>query len=138
MALQDKYASLIQMAKNNHVSDLKVREQEGVLYVDGLTATADVKNQLWDQYNKIDPEYRAGDLVLNIDVNSASGSKAKVITQSSNLNIRKGPGIDSPIVAKAAHGSEVIILGRANDQWTLIKNEAGVEGYVYDEYLEVI
>lgn len=138
MELKQKYASLIQMAQDSNVADLKVGDENGVLYINGLTADAATKNKLWDEYGRIDPNFRAGDLVLNVDVNSASGSKAKVVTKSSNLNIRKGPGTDSPIVAKAAHGSEVIILGRASDQWTLIKNEAGVEGYVYDEYLEVI
>ena len=138
MELEQKYASLIQMAQDSNVANFKVGDENGVLYINGLTADAATKNKLWDEYGRIDPNFRAGDLVLNVDVNSASGSKATVVTKSSNLNIRKGPGIDSPIVAKAAHGSEVIILGRANDQWTLIKNEAGVEGYVYDEYLEVI
>ncbi len=138
MELKDKYASLIQMAQNSNVTNLNVKDESGVLYINGLTTDASTKNKLWDEYGKIDPDFRSGDLVLNVDVNSPTGSKAKVVTKSSNLNIRKGPGIDQPVVAKAAHGSEVVILGRANDQWTLIKNEAGIEGYVYDEYLEVI
>jgi len=103
MALQDKYKELIDAAKSSGVTNLQVREQNNVLYVDGNAPNGQVKDDLWKIYNKIDPDYRAADLVLNVNVNMASGSKAKVITQSSNLNIRKGPGTDQPIVGKAGH-----------------------------------
>jgi uncharacterized protein YgiM (DUF1202 family) len=66
----------------------------------------------------------------------AGGSKAKVVTESSNLNIRKGPGTDQPIVGKVAHHEVVTIVSQANSQWTLIKTDAGEEGYVYNQYLE--
>ena len=35
MALQDKYKTLIDTAKSAGVSNLQVREQNGVLYIDG-------------------------------------------------------------------------------------------------------
>jgi uncharacterized protein YgiM (DUF1202 family) len=74
--------------------------------------------------------------VLDIKVSGmAAGSKAKVITESSNLNIRKGPGTDQPIVGKAAHDEIITIVSQANDQWTLIRNDKGEEGYVYNQYL---
>lgn len=72
MALQDKYAQLISTAKAGGVMNLSVTEQNNVLYVNG-TASATVKNQLWEIYNTIDPDMRAGDLVLNIAV--AAGSE---------------------------------------------------------------
>ncbi|MFL5787533.1 MAG: SH3 domain-containing protein [Flavisolibacter sp.] len=136
MALQDKYKELIDTAKNSGVSDLQVREQNNVLYVDGNAPNGQVKDNLWKIYNKIDPDYRAADLVLNVNVNAVSGSKAKVTTQTSNLNIRKGPGTDQPIVGKAGHNETVTILSKANDQWSLIKTDNGSEGYVYNQYLE--
>src|SRR5688572_9003345 len=98
MALQQKYAELINSAKTSEVRNLQVREQENVLYVDGEASSGQVKDNLWAIYNKIDPDFRAGDLILNINVSAASGSKAKVTTKESNLNIRKGPGTDQPIV----------------------------------------
>ncbi len=136
MALETKYADLISAAKTAGVSDLQVREQDNVLYIDGTAPSGTVKDQLWSVYNKIDPDFRAGDLVLNVNVNAAAGTKAKVITESSNLNIRKGPGTDQPIVGKAAHHEMVTILSNANDQWSLIKTDAGTEGYVYTQYLQ--
>ncbi|HWJ26585.1 MAG TPA: SH3 domain-containing protein, partial [Flavisolibacter sp.] len=83
-------------------------------------------------------DFRAGDLILNVNVDTPSGSKAKVVTQSSNLNIRKGPGTDQPIVGKAAHDEVVTVLSKANDQWSLIKTDKGEEGYVYSQYLTTV
>ena len=59
----------------------------------------------------------------------------KIITETSNLNIRKGPGTDQPIVGKAAHNSLVTVVNQTNDQWTLIRTDKGEEGYVYNRYL---
>jgi uncharacterized protein YgiM (DUF1202 family) len=134
-SLQDKYQSLIDAATTQGVTDLQVREQDNVLYIDGHTASGLVKNKLWSIYNTIDPDYRSGDLVLNIDASGAAGTKARVTTQSSNLNIRKGPGIDQPVVGKAGHQTLVDIISKTDDQWSLIRTEDGVEGYVYAQYL---
>jgi nucleoid-associated protein YgaU len=68
MALTEKYQSLIDIANQDGVNNLQVAEQEGVLYVSGSTANGDVKQKMWDEYNRIDPDYRAADLVLNIEV----------------------------------------------------------------------
>jgi len=135
MALKDKYKELIDAATAAGVSDLKVREQDNVLYIDGSTPDGMVKDNLWNIYNKIDPDFRAGDLILNIDASAAAGTKAKVTTQSSNLNIRKGPGTDQEIVGKAAHNEIVTVVSKANDQWSLIRTDGGKEGYVYTQYL---
>src|SRR5690606_9349413 len=98
MALQDKYAELIQTAKTNGTENLQVREQDGVLYIDGQVATGELKDKLWGVYDKIDPNFRSGDLVLNVGVTPAApAQKYRVTTQSSNLNVRKGPGTDQPI-----------------------------------------
>ena len=92
MALQDKYKQLTDAAINGGITDLQVREQDGVLYIDGTAASGAVKDQLWDVYNAIDPNFVSGDLVLNVNVSiDAAVTKVKVVTQSSNLNIRKGP-----------------------------------------------
>jgi uncharacterized protein YgiM (DUF1202 family) len=135
MALKDKYKELIDAATSAGVSDLKVREQDNVLYIDGSTTDGKVKDNLWNIYNKIDPDFRAGDLILNIDASAAAGTKAKVTTQSSNLNIRKGPGTDQQIIGKAAHNEIVTVVSKANEQWSLIRTDSGKEGYVYTQYL---
>ena len=134
-ALQDKYKTLIDTAKSAGVSNLQVREQDNVLYIDGDAPSASVKDKLWSVYNQADPDYKSGDVVLNVNATAASGSRATVTTDSSNLNIRKGPGTDQQIIGKAAHGATVTILSTPNAQWSLIKTDKGEEGYVYSQYL---
>lgn len=136
MALQDKYKQLTDAAISAGIADLQVREQDGVLYIDGTAANGAVKDQLWDVYNTIDPNFVSGDLVLNVNVSiDATVTKVKVITQSSNLNIRKGPGTDQPIVGKAAHGEVITLVNRSNEQWWLVRTNDGEEGYCYAQYL---
>ncbi|MDB5231120.1 MAG: peptide-binding protein [Chitinophagaceae bacterium] len=135
MALQEKYAELITAAKTSGVQNLQVREQNNVLYIDGSAPSGATKDNLWSIYNKIDPDFRGGDLGLNVNVSTATGSKAKVTTESSNLNVRKGPGTDQPIAGKVAHNDMVTVLNQTNSQWWLIKTDKGVEGYVYAQYL---
>jgi hypothetical protein len=137
MAVQEKYAELINAAKQSGVNNLQVREQNNVLYIDGEAPSGQVKDRLWDVYNKLDPDFRSGDLVLDVKLAAmATGTKAKVVTEKSNLNIRKGPGTDQPVVGKAAHHEIVTIVNQTNDQWSLIKTDKGVEGYAYNRYLE--
>lgn len=136
MALQDKYAELVNTAKTAGVGNLQVREQNGVLYVDGDAPSGAVKDQIWSTYERLDPDFRAGDVVINISVaNMQPGTQAKVTTAKSNLNIRKGPGTDNPIVGKAAHGEVVSLVAKASDQWWQIKTKDGEEGYAYSQYL---
>jgi uncharacterized protein YgiM (DUF1202 family) len=136
--LQAKYAQLISAARNAGVTNLQVREQNNVLYIDGEAPNGQIKDNLWNIYNQIDPDFRSGDLIMNINAsNAASGSRARVATESSNLNIRKGPGTDQPIVGKAAHNSTVTLVSKTNDQWWLVRTDKGEEGYAYAQYLSV-
>ncbi|MBC8987766.1 SH3 domain-containing protein [Pedobacter sp. N36a] len=136
MALQEKYKELIDAATSAGVNDLNVREQDGVLYIDGATSGA-VKQQLWDSYERLDPNYASGDLVMNINsvAGIPEGAKLKVTTNSSNLNIRKGPSTNDDIVGKAARHEIVTLVGKENDQWWLIKTDDGEQGYSYTQYL---
>jgi uncharacterized protein YgiM (DUF1202 family) len=134
--LEEKYADLITAAKSSGATNLAVRTKDNVLYIDGVVPTGEAKDKLWNIYDKIDPDYRSGDLVLNLNVSPAAPStRLKVTTQTSNLNIRKGPGTDQPIVGKAAHNSEVTLLSKYNDEWALIRSANGEEGYCSLQYL---
>ena len=136
MALADKYKELTNAATAAGISDLAVREQDGVLYIDGTAPTGAVKDQLWNIYDKIDPNFVSGDLVMNVNTSmNAAVTKVKVTTESSNLNIRKGPGTDQPIVGKAAHGEVITLVSRSSDQWWMVRTEDGEEGYCYAQYL---
>ena len=84
MALQTKYKELIDTAKSSGVSNLQVREQGNVLYIDGNAPSGNIKDELWSIYNKIDPDYRAGDLVLNLTTD-APAAQEYVVEAGDNL-----------------------------------------------------
>mgnify|MGYP003574951677 FL=1 len=136
MALQDKYKQLTDAALAAGISDLNVVEQGGVLHIDGTAPSGAVKDQLWDIFGQIDPNFATGDLILNVNVStSAAVTKVKVTTESSNLNIRKGPGTDQPIVGKAAHGEMITLVSQSSAQWWLVRTDDGEEGYAFTQYL---
>jgi len=86
MALQDKYRELVTAAQSNGVSNLQVREQDRVLYIDGVAPSEEIKQRLWDIYGKIDPDYRSADLVMNVKVvQGAGGTKEYVVVSGDNL-----------------------------------------------------
>lgn len=72
MALQEKYQSLIDMANSSGISNLNITEGDGFIRIEGSAPSAEVKQRLWDEYNRIDPEYRSGDLVLDISAPEAA------------------------------------------------------------------
>ncbi len=82
MAVADKYQSLIDLANQLGVSGLNTREENGVLYIDGVAGSASAKQQLWDEYNRIDPDYRSGDLVMNVSAPESDGGDGGVGTSS--------------------------------------------------------
>lgn len=136
MALQDKYKALIDAANAAGVANLQVREQDNVLYIDGDAPSGAVKDQLWDIYGQIDTNFASADLVLNVNARAEAGTQVKVVTESTNLNIRKGPGTDQPIVGKAAKDEIITLISKANDQWWSVRTNDGEEGYCYSHYLE--
>ncbi len=75
MSLQDKYKSLIDQANSAGISNLQVTEQNNVLYINGTAPSAQVKDQLWDTYEKLDPEMRSADVVMDISVAGGGGGE---------------------------------------------------------------
>lgn len=91
MSLQEKYAKLVSYAQSAGISNLQVAEQNNVLYVNG-SASSSVKDAIWAIYTEIDPDMRAGDLVLNIQV---VGGEVYEVQQNDNLSkiATKYPGM---------------------------------------------
>ena len=85
MALQDKYAALISAAKEKASGELKISEQDSVLYIDGLVKNSGDKEALWKLYNEADPDYRSGDLRLNIEVAPAAAMKEYIVQAGDSL-----------------------------------------------------
>jgi nucleoid-associated protein YgaU len=88
MSLQEKYQSLLELANQNGTT-YELSEGDGVLHIDGSAPSAEAKQQIWDQYNAIDPDYRSGDLILNISVGDAAGGGASTYTVEPGDNLSK-------------------------------------------------
>ncbi len=86
MSLQTKYASLISAARQKAAGELKIAEQANVLYIDGNVRTSQDKEALWQLYNQLDPDYRAGDVRLNIEVAAAADYQEYVVKSGDNLS----------------------------------------------------
>ena len=137
MTLKEKYQPIVDAAAQAGAS-LLVAEQNGVLYIQGEVPSGEVKDKLWEVYGTIDPNFSAGDLVLDVNAVVVVGGKVRVITKDSNLNIRQGPGTDQPIVGKAAKGEIITLISKSNDQWWLVRTNDGEQGYSYAAYLEPV
>jgi len=135
MALQTKYAELLQQANALGVTNLAVAEQDGVLHISGTAKSTADYDTLWATYNRIDPDMTSGDLLMNIDIKAEAGSLLKVTTDTSNLNIRSTPTTEGAIVGKAAHNEIVTLVEKTNDSWWKIITKDGEEGYAYAQYL---
>jgi nucleoid-associated protein YgaU len=93
MSLVDKYQSLIDMANSHGVSGLNVSEGEGFLTIEGAAASAEVKQALWNEYGRIDPDYRSGDLVLNVSAPEAASTTYTVASGDNLSKIGKQYGV---------------------------------------------
>ncbi|MEJ7739990.1 MAG: LysM peptidoglycan-binding domain-containing protein [Chitinophagaceae bacterium] len=101
MALQEKYRQLIDAAYTNGVSNLSVKEQNNVLYING-SATGAVKDKLWSIYNSIDPDMRSADVVMNIEADASSAETYTVVSGDSLSKIAKRyPGMTWNDIFKA-------------------------------------
>lgn len=93
MSLQDKYKELTDLASNLGIANLQVREQDNVLYLDGTAKSAADKESLWNAYNKIDPDFRSADVVLNINVTEGTTTDYTVVSGDSLSKIGKAHGV---------------------------------------------
>lgn len=93
MSLQDKYREVTNLADELQIANLQVREQDNVLYIDGTAKSAADKEKLWNAYNKIDPDYRSADVVMNIEVEESVSREYTVEVGDSLSKIGKAYGV---------------------------------------------
>lgn len=93
MSLQDKYREVTNLAEELQIADLQVREHGNVLYIDGTAKSALDKDKLWNAYNKIDPDFRSADMVLNIEVAEGVSREYTVEVGDSLSKIGKAYGV---------------------------------------------
>lgn len=93
MATRDKYQSLIDMAGQHGVTDLQVQEDGDILRVSGTAPSEEVKQKIWDEYNRLDPDMRSGDLVLNLETGGGAGGEYTIQKGDTLSAIGKAHGV---------------------------------------------
>ncbi|MEQ1643140.1 MAG: LysM peptidoglycan-binding domain-containing protein [Pyrinomonadaceae bacterium] len=88
MSLQEKYVSLLELANANGTA-YELTEGDGVLHINGTAPSAEAKDALWAEYERLDPEFREGDLILNITTGDLAGGGANTYTVVSGDNLSK-------------------------------------------------
>ena len=134
--LQDKYQGVVIAAQSAGISNLKVNEQDGILYISGNASNTAAKDAVWNALGIIDPSYSASDVNIDVQVAGLSaGASLTIATEDSNLNIRQEPSTEAAVVGRAAKGSSVTLVEQTSDDWWKVKTEDGQEGYAYSRYL---
>jgi nucleoid-associated protein YgaU len=88
MSLQEKYQALLDLANENGTT-YQLSGDDSVLHIDGTAPNDEAKAALWAKYDEIDPEYRSGDLILNITTGDAAGGGANTYTVESGDSLSK-------------------------------------------------
>ena len=86
MSLQEKYARLISAAKEKGGNNINIAEKDNVLYIDGQVNSAKDKDDLWKIYNELDPDYRAGDARLNLEVAQSAAMEEYTVKKGDSLS----------------------------------------------------
>ena len=68
MALREKYSELITAAYAAGVLDLRLKEQNGILHINGIAPSEQVKQRLFELHNKLLTNHQTRELVLDIKV----------------------------------------------------------------------
>jgi LysM repeat protein len=89
MSAQEKYQSLLDLA-NSTGTTYELSEGDGVLHINGTAPSDDVKNQLWAEYERLDPDFQSSDLILNISTGAGdAGGGANTYTVESGDSLSK-------------------------------------------------
>lgn len=88
MSLQEKYQSILELANSNGTA-YELAEGDGVLHITGTAPNDEAKSALWAEYERLDPGFASGDLVLSISTADAAGGGGNTYTVESGDNLSK-------------------------------------------------
>jgi nucleoid-associated protein YgaU len=89
MSIQEKYQSLLELANSNGTT-YELSEGDGVLHINGSAPSDEAKQQLWAEYERLDPDFGSSDLILNISTGGgAAGGGANTYTVVSGDSLSK-------------------------------------------------
>ena len=124
-------------ARGIKIPNLKYSMDNGILTVTGTTPDGPTAEAAVVALKKA-PGVTDVKNYLEVEDLSSQNIMMKVVTKSSNLNIRKGPGTEFDIVGKAAHHSQVQLIKKMYNGWYYIKAADGTEGFCSTDYLAFV
>ena len=124
----------ILLAAGITVRNLACSIDNGVLSVSGTVTDGSIADAAINAL-KTAPGVTGVKNYLEVEDLTSQNIFMKVVTKSSNLNIRKGPGTDFDVIGKAAHDSKVQLVKKMYNGWYYIKSDAGVEGFCSTDFL---
>ncbi|MBA3769057.1 MAG: LysM peptidoglycan-binding domain-containing protein [Blastocatellia bacterium] len=86
---QEKYKSLLELANQNGTTYDLSEGSGGGLVITGTAPSEEARQALWDEYNRIDPDFKSNDLILNIGLGDAAGGGGHSYTVESGDNLSK-------------------------------------------------
>lgn len=116
------------------IPNLGVSQEKGVLTVTGTVPDGATAEKAVAALRKM-PGVTDVKNYLEVEDLTSKKIMMKVVTKSSNLNIRKGPGTNFEIIGKAAHNSQVQLIKKMYNGWYFIRSENGTEGFCSTDYL---
>lgn len=116
------------------IPNLGVSQEKGVLTVTGTVPDGATAEKAIAALKKM-PGVTDVKNYLEVEDLTSKNIMMKVVTKSSNLNIRKGPGTNFEIIGKAAHNSQVQLIKKMYNGWYFIRSENGTEGFCSTDYL---
>ncbi len=126
---------LFEIVKNANlgIDNLQVSNEMGKVRVSGTVQNGKVVSEV-EELLKGQQGVISFENALDIADVSGSNIKYMVATNSSNLNVRKGPGIDFDIIGKFPNGTTITLVRRINDTWFIVISEQ-LEGHCHTDYL---
>ncbi|HEX3101391.1 MAG TPA: LysM peptidoglycan-binding domain-containing protein [Pyrinomonadaceae bacterium] len=86
MSLQEKYQGILDLANENGTT-YELSGDDSVLHIDGTAPSDEAKAALWAKYEEIDPEFRSGDLILNVTTgDAAAGANTYTVESGDSLS----------------------------------------------------
>jgi len=89
MSVQEKYQSLLELANSNGTTYELTEGDNGSLVVTGTSPSAEAKQALWDEYERLDPDFKSNDLILNLSTGDVAGGGMHTHTVESGDSLSK-------------------------------------------------
>jgi nucleoid-associated protein YgaU len=101
--MKQKYASVLNMVRQQQVRLSHLHIQDGKLFMQGAAPSQDAKNRVWNQIKLVNPQH--DDIIADITVEQASASQPAPEAAAAPRTYTVQPGDSLSIIAKKIYGN---------------------------------